>query len=62
MKMTCSCKRGFVRKSDLELHIRRTHDNSKPYMCDMPGCDKRFSSQFELTRHKKTHNSISFVC
>lgn len=48
------CGKGFVRKSDNDLHMRRTHSTKKPFVCSK--CPKSFASQYELTRHLKIHS------
>ena len=38
----------------LSVHMRR-HAGIKPFACDFDGCDKRFTTTWELKKHEKTH-------
>lgn len=33
----------------------RTHTGQKPFQCDYPNCEKRFSQSSNLASHKKSH-------
>lgn len=33
----------------------RTHTGEKPYQCNYPACQKRFTQSSNLTAHEKTH-------
>lgn len=48
------CGIPFSTKDLLAIHIIK-HTNKYPFACDFVGCDKSFSSQGELNKHKKTH-------
>ncbi len=34
----------------------RIHTGEKPYICNYPGCFKRYSQSSNLTAHEKSHN------
>lgn len=47
----------FGRKYDMDVHFRR-HTNQKPYKCEIPGCEKRFSRISTLHVHERTVHQI----
>ncbi|KAK8095262.1 hypothetical protein PG999_013284 [Apiospora kogelbergensis] len=49
-----TCGDGFSARQALEQH-ERCHSGAKPYLCDLPGCDKAFKQKSALTMHKRTH-------
>ncbi|KAJ2480226.1 hypothetical protein IWW56_002592 [Coemansia sp. RSA 2131] len=44
----------FSRLSSLNIHMR-SHTGKKPYMCNFPGCFRRFSVRSNLRRHLGLH-------
>lgn len=49
-----TCGIPFSNKDLLAIHLIK-HTNKNPFSCDFVGCDKSFSSQGDLEKHKKTH-------
>ncbi|KIP06092.1 hypothetical protein PHLGIDRAFT_19541 [Phlebiopsis gigantea 11061_1 CR5-6] len=45
------CGMCFSKPSGLQVHVN-SHTGYKPFQCEEPGCSKRFSSNFNLQRHK----------
>eukprot|EP01083_Nonionella_stella_P071024 190456_1 len=58
-KHVCSeCGKRFRYLSLLDRHIT-SHSDEKPYLCDHPGCTKRFQHKYYLNQHKRrTHDAI----
>ncbi|ORX96099.1 hypothetical protein K493DRAFT_174049, partial [Basidiobolus meristosporus CBS 931.73] len=48
------CEKMFNRPSSLKTHIY-SHTGEKPYVCQVMGCQKKFSVLSNLRRHLKTH-------
>jgi hypothetical protein len=45
------CERVFDCKSWLLRHQKNVHNTQKPFSCNMFGCEKRFSFNFQLKNH-----------
>ena len=45
------CSKSYIRKSDLNYHIKDKHLKIKPYNCHYEGCSKSFVKKSELKRH-----------
>ncbi|KAJ6455065.1 hypothetical protein C8R47DRAFT_1328967, partial [Mycena vitilis] len=48
------CHKWFTRPSALQTHNNK-HTGKKPFVCDFPGCLKRFGAQSNLLRHEVAH-------
>ena len=60
MQLICEiCDKTFQHKSSYKRHMSG-HTDDKKYKCD--DCEQRFSSSFNLNRHKLTHSETSFTC
>jgi hypothetical protein len=53
------CSKRFSLPQYLEEHIY-THTGDKPFVCQHPGCEKRFRQAGKLSIHKKMHSMPSF--
>ena len=53
------CTEGFHYQAELTKHMN-AHSAVKPYGCDT--CDKRFTQNKSLTRHKKVHEDTTVSC
>jgi len=50
-----SCNKAFSNSSDRAKH-EQTHKDPKPYKCDVPGCQKRYTDPSSLRKHVKNHS------
>ncbi|KAM9033415.1 histone-lysine N-methyltransferase PRDM9-like isoform 1-T1 [Sarcophilus harrisii] len=54
------CKRGFARRSYLNIH-RRRHSGQKPHVCEE--CKRGFADKSTLIRHRWTHSKEKpYIC
>ena len=51
------CGKGFKTKEQLSAH-GPTHTKIKAFVCDVEGCDKKFTAFYGLCLHKKTRGNI----
>ncbi|OSC97815.1 hypothetical protein PYCCODRAFT_1105664 [Trametes coccinea BRFM310] len=47
----CTAGSVFIRRSNLDLHVRTMHERFRPHPCPAPGCTRTFSRRHDLTRH-----------
>ena len=53
------CSEGFHFDAELQRHMN-VHSDVKPFPCDL--CEKRFTQNKSLTRHKKIHDDNPVMC
>ena len=53
------CSEGFHFEAELQRHMN-VHCDLKPFGCDL--CEKRFTQNKSLTRHRKVHDSNPVTC
>ncbi|XP_023016037.1 transcription factor IIIA [Leptinotarsa decemlineata] len=46
-----SCIASFRKKCYLEIHLRK-HNNERPFICDVPDCQKSYITAWHLKRHQ----------
>lgn len=51
---------SFSESSNLSKHIR-THTGDRPYVCQHPGCEKRFARPDQVARHLNVHKKKTKV-
>ncbi|KAF9453973.1 hypothetical protein P691DRAFT_718388 [Macrolepiota fuliginosa MF-IS2] len=59
-----TCKKSYLRETHLHAHIRsHLPDSSRPFICDKPGCGKRFWTVQHLKGHIGWHEGAKpFAC
>ncbi|EMD41167.1 hypothetical protein CERSUDRAFT_80794 [Gelatoporia subvermispora B] len=56
-KHACNwCGKRFDRPSSLAIHVN-THTGEKPYVCEFPGCGRKFNVNSNMRRHYRNHCS-----
>ena len=51
---TChKCEKSFQQSRSLSEHLRSSHSDSRPFMCDT--CGAGFECRWRLTRHRRSH-------
>ncbi|CAG8496398.1 731_t:CDS:2 [Acaulospora morrowiae] len=48
------CKKGFQSPSALKIHYN-SHTGERPYICQVEGCGKSYTTISNLYRHNKNH-------
>ena len=58
-----NCDKSYYTKRDLMRHKNSVHLNLRPFGCDWPGCDARFTSRPNLRDHRLFHlKERTFKC
>jgi KRAB domain-containing zinc finger protein len=50
------CNKAFRTHEDRRIHETRRHFNEPSFFCEEDGCEMRFRTSWELTRHKTYHS------
>ncbi|KAL4236356.1 Zinc finger protein plagl1 [Mactra antiquata] len=50
------CHESFLAEASYYLHVY-SHTGIKPFVCEVPGCERGFLSKFKLERHRLIHTS-----
>ena len=63
-KNECSvCKKTFSTLGNMRNHYLTIHQDYRPYICDYPGCNKKYSISSRYQVHKRTHEGKKpFLC
>ena len=63
-KLLCEkCNKLFSSRHSLNRHIISIHNNYRPFKCLFPNCNKRYSVEYKLITHLRTHIGIKpFIC
>ena len=57
------CKKTFSTLGNMRNHLLTIHQNYRPYKCEFPGCDKRYSILSRYQVHIRTHEGKKpFIC
>ena len=57
------CKKTFSTSGNMRNHLLTIHQNYRPYKCEFPGCDKRYSILSRYQVHIRTHEGKKpFIC
>ena len=52
------CDKAYSRLENLKTHLR-SHTGERPYVCEIPGCEKAFSNASDRAKHQnRTHSSV----
>ena len=57
------CKKSFSTSGNMRNHYLTIHQNYRPYMCEYPGCSKKYSILSRYQVHMRTHQGKKpFLC
>ena len=55
-KYPCSdCGEEFNGRTQLKSHVLKTHQQDKLCPCHYPGCNKKYTTKFQLNKHLQSH-------